>query len=144
MPDRPPPTKPRFALPENELVVRATRSGGPGGQHVNTSSTRVEVRWNVPASAALSEDQRARVAGKLARRIDREGWVRVVESGSRSQHRNREVAVERLEALVAGALTVPKPRRATRVPKAEKARRLEAKRRRAAQKRTRRPVRDDE
>jgi len=144
MPDRPPPTQPRFEVPESELEVRATRSGGPGGQHVNTSSTRIEVRWNVLTTAVLSEEERQRVATKLARRVDREGFIRVVESGSRSQHQNREAAIARLQALVTEAMSIPKPRRPTKVPKAEKARRLDAKRRRAAQKRTRRPVRDDE
>jgi ribosome-associated protein len=130
----------RLAIPPEELVFRASRSGGPGGQHVNTSSTRAEVRWNVAATRALSEEEKARVLAKLAARIDTEGWLRVVESSTRSQLRNREAATLRLADLVAHALIVPRPRKKTRVPKAAKARRLEAKRHRSAVKDARRRV----
>ncbi len=127
-----------FLLPDHELEFRATRSGGPGGQHVNTSSTRVEVQWNLRTSAAVSEEQRARLLIKLASKIDAEGWIRVVASDSRSQLRNKEAARERLQDLVARGLVVPKRRKETRIPRAEKARRLEQKRRRSDIKRDRR------
>lgn len=127
-----------FLIPDHELEFRATRSGGPGGQHVNTSSTRVEVQWNLQTSSVLTPDQRTRLLTKLASKIDAEGWIRVVASDSRSQLRNKEAARERLQDLVARGLMVPKRRKETRIPKAEKARRLEQKRRRSGIKRDRR------
>jgi ribosome-associated protein len=135
---------PALLLPLAELDYRATRSGGPGGQHVNTSSTRVELWWDVRSSPALTEDQRARLLERLSRRLDGEGRLRVVASESRSQLRNREAATERLRELVAFALAVPKPRKRTRPSRAAKAARLEAKRRRSALKRDRRQPRHDE
>jgi ribosome-associated protein len=131
-------------LPLAELDYRATRSGGPGGQHVNTSSTRIEVWWDLRASPSLTEEQRARLLERLSRRLDGEGRLRVVASESRSQLRNREAATERLRELVALALAVPKPRKRTRPSRAAKAARLEAKRRRSALKRDRRQPRHDE
>jgi ribosome-associated protein len=129
---------PDLRLPRAELEYRASRSGGPGGQHVNTSSTRVEVWWNVAASPALSEEQRTRLLAALAPRLDGEGRLRLVSSGSRSQLRNREDVTERLREVVARALIVPKRRKATKPSRAAKAARLEAKRRRSALKRDRR------
>lgn len=131
-------------VPLAELEFRASRSGGPGGQHVNTSATRVELWWDVAGSPALTEEQRARLLERLAPRLDGTGRLRVVASASRSQLRNREAATERLRELVAGALTVPKVRRPTRPTRAAKAARLEAKRRRGAIKRDRRPPRAEE
>jgi ribosome-associated protein len=131
-------------IPESELEYRATRSGGPGGQHVNTSSTRVEVRWNVLTTVALDEPTRARVVARLANRIDADGWVRVVASDSRSQHRNREAARDRLVALVSRAAAVPNVRRKSRVPPAERRRRLQAKKRRGEVKRARKPPTGDD
>jgi ribosome-associated protein len=135
---------PSLVLPLAELDYRATRSGGPGGQHVNTSSTRIEVWWDVRASPSLTEEQRTRVVARLSRRLDGEGRLRVVASESRSQLRNREAATERLRELVASALAVPKPRKRTRPSRAAKAARLEAKRRRSALKRDRRRPPPDE
>jgi ribosome-associated protein len=135
---------PSLLLPLTELEFRATRSGGPGGQHVNTSSTRVEVSWNVRDSPALSDEQRGRLLERLSSRLDGEGRLRVVASDSRSQHRNREAATERLRALVAAALAVPKPRKRTRPTRAAKAARRDEKRRRSALKRDRRPPRPDD
>ena len=130
---------PALRLPLAELEYRASRSSGPGGQHVNTSSTRVEVWWDVAGSSALSEEQRARLLARLATRLDSAGRLRLVSGGSRSQLRNREEVTERLRDLVAAALRVPKVRKRTRPSRAAKAARLEAKRRRAATKRERRP-----
>jgi ribosome-associated protein len=135
---------PALLLPLAELDYRATRSGGPGGQHVNTSSTRIEVWWDVRASPALTEEQRARLLARLSSRLDSEGRLRVVASESRSQLRNREAATERLRELVVSALAVRKPRKRTKPSRAAKAARLEAKRRRSALKRDRRPPRRDE
>ena len=128
----------RLALPRAELEFRATRAGGPGGQHVNTSSTRVELLWNVRRSAALDEAQRALIAEKLASRIDGEGNLRVVASDSRSQHQNRERAAERPAALLRDALVVRKKRRPTKPSRAAKEERLAEKKRRGEKKRDRR------
>jgi ribosome-associated protein len=135
---------PELRLPLTELEYRATRSGGPGGQHVNKSSTRIEVWWNVAASASLTEDQRARLLSRLATRLDGAGRLRLVSSGSRSQLRNREDVTERLREVVAKALLVPRQRRRTKPTRASKAARVEAKRRRSAVKRDRRTPRDDD
>ena len=134
---------PRLRLPRAELVFRATRAGGPGGQHVNTSSTRIELWWDVARSPSLDDAQRARLLEALATRVDGDGWLRLVAAGERSQLRNREAAVARFTDLVARALVPPKPRRATKVPRAAKLKRLENKRRRSAVKRERRTRPDD-
>jgi ribosome-associated protein len=131
-------------LPLAELEFRASRSGGPGGQHVNTSSTRVEVWWDVAASPSLSEEQRARLLSRLATRLDGAGRLRLVSSGTRSQLRNREDVTERLREVVASALVVPRPRRRTKPTRASKQARVEAKRRRSAVKRRRQKPGNDE
>jgi ribosome-associated protein len=129
---------PALSLPLDELEYRASRSGGPGGQHVNTSSTRVEVWWDVAGSPSLSDEQRARLLARMSSRLDTAGRLRLVSSGSRSQLRNREEVTERLREVVAAALVVPKVRKRTKPSRAAKAARLEAKRRRSAAKRERR------
>jgi ribosome-associated protein len=126
------------AIPRSELVVRATRSGGPGGQHVNTSSTRIEITWDVLRTRALTEDQRVRVVARLGARLSEEGTVRVVASDSRSQRQNRERAEARLSDLIRRALALPKARKRTRVPRRAVEARLEGKRRHRERKRQRR------
>ncbi len=133
-----------FRVPEDELELRATRSRGPGGQHVNRAATRVEVRWNVARSPTLDEGQRARLLDKLGNRLDTRGTLRVVSDRHRSQYRNRLEAVRRLNELVAAALRRSPPRRKTAPPAAATERRLEEKRRRGEAKRQRRPVEPDE
>jgi ribosome-associated protein len=128
-----------LAIPRAELVYRASRAGGAGGQHVNTSSTRIELLWNVVVSGALDEAQRARVASKLASRLDGEGWLRVVASARRSQGQNREAAEARLVELIRGALVVPKRRKATKPSRGAKEARLSEKKKRGDTKRQRRP-----
>lgn len=125
-------------IPADELVARASRSGGAGGQHVNTSSTRIELVWNVAASRALTDEQRERVLQKLSSRLDGERNLRVVASDRRSQRQNRESAEERLAELVRRALIVPKKRRPTKPTRAAKQARLESKRRLSDKKRERR------
>jgi len=135
---------PDLRLPLAELEFRASRSGGPGGQHVNTSSTRVEVTWDIAGSPALSEQQRQRLLVRLGSRLDGTGRLRLVSSATRSQLRNREDVTERLRDVVAQALVVRRARKRTRTPRAAKAARLENKRRRAATKRDRRPPRGED
>ena len=126
-------------IPEAELVERFTGSGGPGGQHANTANTRVELVFDVAASAALGPRQRERVVGRLG------PVVRVVASDRRSQAQNRELARERLRTKLAEALRVKPVRRATAPSKGAEQRRLEAKRRQSERKRSRsaRPSPDD-
>ncbi|HMV33187.1 MAG: alternative ribosome rescue aminoacyl-tRNA hydrolase ArfB [Gemmatimonadales bacterium] len=135
---------PTVRIPLAELSFRATRSGGPGGQHVNTSSTRVELWWHLAGSPSLTAEERARAQARLRTRLTDDGWLRVVSAETRSQARNRQAALERFQETVAAALTVAKARKATRPSKAAKERRLVAKRRQSARKRERRATdRDD-
>jgi ribosome-associated protein len=131
-------------IPRAELTERATRSGGPGGQHVNTSSTRIELVWNIDRTTVLDDETRARVRSRLGTRVDSEGNVRIVASDSRSQRRNRDEAEARLAALLRRALIVPKARRKTRPTAASVTKRLDEKRRRSHLKaeRRRRPQED--
>ncbi|HPF62953.1 MAG TPA: alternative ribosome rescue aminoacyl-tRNA hydrolase ArfB [Gemmatimonadales bacterium] len=131
-----------LAVPLAELTMRATRSGGPGGQHVNTSSTRIELVWSVTTSPSLTEAQRARLLEKLANRIDGQGQLRLVAQGERSQLQNREAAVRRFVDVVRRGLAVPRARRPTRPTKASKERRLKEKKARGALKRERRKTDD--
>jgi ribosome-associated protein len=127
----------RLHLPERELSWRFSRSSGAGGQHVNTTDTRVELTWSLADSAVLTDEQRARVAEKLRSRLV-DGTITVVSSRYRSQHRNREAARVRLEELVSAAVVPPRPRRPTKPTRASKERRLDAKKRRSDVKRSRR------
>ena len=133
-----------FSIPDSELEFKASRSGGPGGQHVNQSSTKVEVRWNVKASSSLTDDQRELLLEKLASRIDTKGYIRVTAEERRSQLQNREAAIERLNTLVREGLKKPKPRKKTKPSKAAKEKRLEQKRRRSAQKKQRKRIDGDD
>jgi ribosome-associated protein len=124
-------------VPRSELTLRASRSGGPGGQHVNTTASRVELTWNVAESPTLTEEQRSRLVEKLASRLDGEGVLRLVASRRRSQHQNREAVIERFAEVVRAALARPRQRRKTRPPAASREARLEEKKRRAERKRQR-------
>jgi ribosome-associated protein len=126
------------AIPRAELEYRASRAGGAGGQHVNTSSTRIELLWNVRTTSALDEAARHRVTTKLASRLDGDGWIRVVSSARRSQGQNREAAEARLAELVRAALVVPKRRKPTKPSRGAKEARLSEKKKRGDTKRQRR------
>jgi ribosome-associated protein len=129
---------PSCRIPLSELTVRASRSGGPGGQHANTSDTRVDVSFDIEASQALGPRQRARIRERLG------PVVRATASDARSQARNRELALERLRRRLAAALVVERPRRPTAPSRTAKRTRLDAKRRRSDVKRLRsRPPADD-
>jgi ribosome-associated protein len=125
------------SIDRDEIELRVSRSSGPGGQHANTSETRVEAVLDVEASPSLTERQKQRVVGRLG------PVLRAVAQDERSQARNRELAVERLVAKLADALRVERPRRPTRPTAASRERRLEAKRRRSAVKRNRAAPADD-
>jgi len=120
-----------IAIPRSELVYRASRSGGAGGQHVNTSSTRIELLWPFERSASLTDQEKELVRAKLLARIDSDGMLRVVAGNRRSQLQNRVAAEERLAILVRGALHVAKKRKRTKPTKASKEARLSNKKRRA-------------
>lgn len=131
-------------VPESEISFRASRSGGPGGQHVNNTSSRIELIWDIGATEALDADQLKRVYRKLGNRITNDGQLILAASASRSQHRNRQEAVERFVEMLREALQKPKRRKRTRPSRASKERRLRNKRRRSEKKRLRGPVRRDE
>ena len=130
-------------IDEAEIEVQTTTSRGPGGQHVNRSETRVVLRWNVLESASLNEEQRSRILDKLGSRISREGVLQVAAEEHRSQARNRDLARERLVALIAGALERQAPRRPTRPTRASRKRRVDDKKKRGAIKQGRRKPGDD-
>jgi ribosome-associated protein len=122
---------PDLAIPTAELSYRTSRSGGPGGQHVNTSSTRVELVWDVANSPSLTEEQRGLILERMASRLTADGVLILASSATRSQHRNREDVTERFAKLLRQALQVPKPRKKTRPSQAEREKRLEEKKRRS-------------
>ena len=121
-----------LALPLSEVLVRTSRSSGPGGQHANVTASRVEASFDVVGSPTLSEQQRARISSKLGPRVTASA------QDTRSQHRNRELALERLAARIAHALEVRRPRTKTRPTRASQKRRVDAKKRRGETKRARR------
>ncbi len=121
-----------FQVPEDELRFRAVRASGPGGQHVNKTSTKIDLSWDVGQSGSLSDAEKRRVIDKLANRIDAHDALHVTSGGRRSQLQNREAAIRRLNELVTKALHVPKPRKPTRPPRKAKEDRLAAKKKRSA------------
>jgi ribosome-associated protein len=127
---------PQLTIPAEELIWRFTTSGGPGGQHANRSATRVEVRFDIAGSPSLTDTQRARLLDALGPEL------RVTSDESRSQSRNRAVALDRLRSRLGAALRPKRSRHPTKPTRASVQRRLEAKRRRSEVKRSRRPPDD--
>ena len=119
-------------IPLAEVELRTSRSSGPGGQHANVTASRVEAVFDVAASRSLSEEQKRRVTARLG------PVVRATAQDTRSQTRNRELALQRLRSRLAGALVVQRPRRPTKPTAAARRRRLDAKRRRGERKQARR------
>jgi ribosome-associated protein len=119
-------------IPLSEIELRASRSSGPGGQHANVTASRIEAVFDVGASRALSDEQKRRVMARVGPRLT------AVAQDSRSQSRNRELALERLRGRLSAALAVPRSRRATKPSRGARERRLESKRRRSDVKRARR------
>jgi ribosome-associated protein len=126
------PIRPGLALPLSEIELRTSRSSGPGGQHANVTASRVEASFVVADSETLSTEQRARISSKLGPRVTASA------QDTRSQHRNRELALERLAGRVAHALEVRRPRTKTRPTRASQRRRVDTKKRRGEIKRARR------
>ncbi len=136
--DDPMPLGRHGAIPLREIILRTSRSSGPGGQHANVTASRVEAIFDVAASTALTDFQKQRVVSRLGPRIT------AVAQDARSQTRNRELALERLRTRLENALAVRRPRRATKPSRESQRRRLEAKRRQAVRKMQRRtPSPDD-
>jgi ribosome-associated protein len=130
--------RPGLAIPLTEIELRTSRSSGPGGQHANVTASRVEAVFDVHGSATLGESQQARIAARLGPRVTASA------QDTRSQLRNRELALERLAERLAAALEVPRPRQKTRPTTASRRKRVDAKRRRGETKRARRrPAADD-
>ena len=126
------PIRPGLALPLSEIELRTSRSSGPGGQHANVTASRVEASFVVAESGTLSAEQRARISSKLGPRVTASA------QDTRSQHRNRELALERLADRLAHALEVRRPRTKTRPTKASQRRRVDTKKRRGEVKKARR------
>ena len=126
------PIRPGLALPLDEIELRTSRSSGPGGQHANVTASRVEAVFDVTSSRTLSDAQKARVSSRLGPRVTASA------QDTRSQLRNRELALERLASRLAHALEVQRPRKRTKPTKASQQRRIEGKRRRSEVKRSRR------
>ncbi|HEX2232227.1 MAG TPA: alternative ribosome rescue aminoacyl-tRNA hydrolase ArfB [Thermoleophilaceae bacterium] len=120
------------AIPLAEVDLRASRSSGPGGQHANVTASRVEAVFDVAASRSLDEEQKRRISARCG------PVVRASAQDTRSQARNRELALERLRSRLSSALSVQRPRRATKPTQAARRRRLESKRKRSETKRLRR------
>ena len=136
--DDPIPVNAEVAVPISEIVIRTSRSSGPGGQHANVTASRVEAVFEIARSAALTEEQKRRLAARYGERVT------AVAQDARGQARNREFALERLREKLAAGLAVPRKRRSTRPTRSARERRLETKRRTAERKRTRRPPPIDE
>jgi ribosome-associated protein len=130
--DDPMPVARGVKVPLSEIDLRVSRSSGPGGQHANVTASRVEAVFDVAASRSLSEEQRRRVMARVGPRLT------AVAQDTRSQARNRELALERLRSRLAAALAVQRPRHATKPTKSSKTKRLDSKRRRGETKRARR------
>ncbi len=134
----------RVTIPSGELEITASRSSGPGGQHVNTSDTRIQVRWNIPTTTAVGEVRRERLLTVLSSRLTAAGDLILACDNNRSQRRNRQEVLQRLAGIVRTALVPPRPRKKTRPTAAARRRRLEAKRRQALRKKSRGRVHDQD
>jgi ribosome-associated protein len=130
-------------IPAEELELSASRSSGPGGQHVNTTDSRIQVRWDLRRSNALTPEETERVERRLASRLTQDGVLVLACDVHRSQRRNREEVLARLAAMLRLALHRPRPRKPTAVPHRAREQRLQQKRARADLKRARRGSDDD-
>ncbi|MGD8433025.1 MAG: alternative ribosome rescue aminoacyl-tRNA hydrolase ArfB [Syntrophobacterales bacterium] len=127
----------QLSIPQGELSFTASRSSGPGGQHVNKVSTRVTLSFDVANSPSLTPEQKELIFARLATRISKQGVLRVVSQKTRSQAANRELAFERFVQLLQQALEQRPERKPTKVPSAAKQKRVDEKKQRGKQKRER-------
>lgn len=116
-----------IVIPGYEIEITTSRSGGPGGQHVNKTETRITIRWNVKKSMALTEQQKERVINNLKDQLTQDGDLIIHNASSRSQQQNKEMALSKLSLLIRKALYVPKKRLKTQMPKSIKESRLKSK-----------------
>ena len=126
-----------LTIPDSELDIKASRSSGAGGQHVNKTSSKIEINWNIRDSGTLSDEQKQILQERLASRASNEGVLRIVSSESRSQKQNRERAEARLADLIRRALTPRKKRKPTRRPRSADEARLASKKLHSKKKRER-------
>lgn len=138
------PVRPGLVIPGHEIHVRASTGGGPGGQHVNKSNTRISIRWSVRESAVLSEFMRERLLMRLSSSLTQSGELVLHVHAHRSQQRNLEEARKRLAEKVRVGLKIPKHRRDTKPTRASKRKRMDKKKRRGEVKRNRGRVRRDD
>ena len=123
---------------ESEVLVRAVRSSGPGGQNVNKVSTKIQLVFDVAGSKGLSDEERTRILEKLASRLTSDGQIIVTSDSSRSQHKNKSDAFDKLFDTLARALAIPKDRKPTKIPKSVIEKRLKAKKAQSEVKQARR------
>lgn len=116
-----------ISIPDDEITITASRSSGPGGQHVNKVATKITLRFNIRKTTCFTDDQKARILKKLKNIINKEGSIVMHEETRRSQAANRTRIIEKFTAMISRSLTVPKKRVPTRVTRAQKNRRLEEK-----------------
>jgi len=133
---------PDLVIPYTELSFTASRSSKPGGQHVNKVSSRITLHFDVLSSPSLSNEQRELIMRKLETRISKDGILQVASQKGRSQLANKNAAVERFVSLLQVALRKEKPRKKSKIPKAEKARRLDEKKQRGSLKKSRSKIID--
>lgn len=125
------PIKNGIIIPGHELEISTSRSGGPGGQNVNKTDTRITIRWNVKKTTALNEEQKERILQNLQSNLTKDGDLIIHSNVTRSQLQNKEIALEHLTKKICKAMHVPKKRMATRIPKKSKESRLQAKKHRS-------------
>ena len=131
------PIKNGIVIPEHELQITTSRAGGPGGQHVNKTETRISVHWNVKNTGILTQEQKERVLQNLQSRLTNEGELIIHNSSSRSQQQNKKLALAQLAQEIRKALHVPKKRTATKISRSVKESRLQSKNRRSTIKKLR-------
>jgi ribosome-associated protein len=133
----------RVRIPETDLSWSAVRASGPGGQHVNRTASKVQLRFDLPGTTALTDTVKTRLRKLAEGKLDADGWILVVSQDTRGQHQNLEDARQKLAAMIRAALVVPKKRRKTKPSRGSVARRLDAKHQRSDKKKNRQKVRDE-
>ena len=132
-----------LSILQKEVEFKAVRSGGPGGQHANKVATKVELHWHVPSTEAINEGERDRIVSRLKNSLTKDQYLIVTDASSRSQSQNREMAFQKLKAIVEAALHVPKSRKKTKPGKKAKEKRLKEKKIRSEKKTRRQKPEED-